>query len=96
MWKSLISNFYKKLFNKFNESKYQEHVTNYMYEHLIVGNFIILSITHYRKLPASQLAIDTESDFMLANQILNSFKADHTKYDFEDVFKRMIEIQRLH
>ena len=89
-------NFYKKLFNKFNESKYQEHVTNYMYEYPECGNFYHFIIQTPPQAPGAQLAIDTENDFMLANQILNSFKQDHTKYDFEDVFKRMIEIKRLH
>ena len=89
-------NFYKKLFNKFNESKYQEHVTNYMYERPECGNFYHFINHTLPQAAGAQLAIDTENDFMLANQILNSFKQDHTKYDFEDVFKRMIEIQRLH
>ena len=89
-------NFYKKLFNKFNESKYQEHVTNYMYEYPECGNFYHFINHTLPQAAGAQLAIDTENDFMLANQILNSFKQDHTKYDFEDVFKRMIEIQRLH
>ena len=88
--------FYKKLFDEFNQSKYQEHVTNYMYEHPDSGNFYHFINHTLPQAAGAQLAIDTENDFMLAGQILNSFKKDHTEYGFEDVFNRMIEIKRLH
>ena len=88
--------FYKKLFDKFNQSKYQEHVTNYMYEHPNCGNFYHFINHTSPKAAGAQLAIDTENDFMLAGQILNSFKKDHTEYGFADVFKRMIDIKGLH
>ena len=89
-------NFYKKLFNEFNHSKYQEHVTNYMYEYPDCGNFYHFINHTLPHAAGAQLAIDTENDFTFASKILNSFKKDHTKYGFEDVFKRMIEIKRLH
>ncbi len=88
--------FYKELFKKLTEQKYQEHVTNYMYDHPDCGYFYDYTNTAFPQAAGAQLAIDTEYDFNLACEIINSFDKDHTKYGFEEVFKRMTEFQRLH
>ena len=87
--------FYKKLYQKLTDPIYQEHVTNYIYENLDCGNFYHYTNKTYPAAAGAQLAIDTENDFNVAAKIINSFDDDHTKYGFEEVFKRMIEFQRL-
>ena len=88
-------NFYNKLYKKLTTSNYQEHVTNYIYENLDCGEFFHYINTIFPKAAGAQLAIDTQNDFNTAKSIINSFNEDHTKYGFDEVFKRMKEYQRL-
>ena len=87
--------FYKNLYLKLKSPNYQEHVTNYIYENLDCGNFYHYSNKTYPAAAGAQLAIDTEEDFIIAKNIINSFNDHHTKYGFDEVFKRMIRFQRL-
>ena len=87
--------FYNKLYQKLSDPIYQEHVTNYMYENLDCGNFYHYTNQIFPAAAGAQLAIDTQTDFNTAAYIINSFEQDHTKYGFDEVFKRIKEYQRL-
>ena len=87
--------FYQKLFSKFKNKYFQEHVTIYFYENSGCGNFFHFKNDRYLDAAGAQLAIDTEEDLINAKKVVASFETYHTNYGFEEVFKRLSRIQTL-
>lgn len=86
------TSFYRAVFSTLNTAYYQEHVTIYFYENEDSGHFYYHYNTSLPEASGVQLAIDTEEDYRLAEQILKGFEKDHTAYGFEDVYRAMAAV----
>ena len=67
--------FIKKIYAKTNDSKYREHVTNYIYTNPESFNHSFVDIpTRFLPYRHMRLTIDTKEDFDLVSRLYNSFR----------------------
>lgn len=77
--------FYENLYNQFTLPEHFEHVTLFLYENDKNRRYYYFYNYDYPKAKGVQLAIDTEEDFRLAENIINSFEEDHTQYGLKEI-----------
>jgi len=78
------TSFFHTLIEKFNEEKYREHVTLYLYEHEDAGRQYHFTNQICQKAQGHNFAIDTGEDFKSAKQLLLKISSNHTDYDICD------------
>jgi len=76
----LNTNFFASILPQFDDEKYYEHVTLYLYEHEELGKRHYFYNSICPGLKGINLAIDNENDFQLAEKIYN--KLSHLNGDF--------------
>ncbi len=80
--------YYANMFNQyFTNKNHFEHVTIYFYEYF--DELKSVKCFYNRSIPEAagiQLAIDTQYDFDLAENIITKFEKPHTEYSFEEIF----------
>lgn len=94
---SIRVSYYKSLLPTINlSSYYQEHVTILLYEMAdkeIFNNFYFVYNTTFPKAAGIQLALDTLTDFQLAEQAFKFLGVEHTKLNLETTLQLLKKIQ---
>lgn len=79
--------FYQAIFESLTESKYQEHVTLYLYDNPTIGKQFHLLNTKVPKMQGVKMAIDVQEDFDFAVQMMTVLKETDYNYSLKDLEK---------
>ena len=82
-----------KIKQKTSEKKYLEHVTSYLYNNPDKFKIYLINKKYNEEL---RLTIDTESDFLIAKEILNHFNKEiHYDYNHNDINNYVINNKKI-
>lgn len=82
----LKTSFYEKIYssNSFSKSD-KEHVTKWLYKNLTPDQYYEFKNKSYENLEGKRLALDTEEDFALINEIINNAEKSIINIDLKDL-----------
>lgn len=80
------TDYYREMYQRFETSDHFEHVTLFLYNQENQEDHFYFYNKVCPEASGIQLAIDSIDDFRLAEQIINSFKKNHTSYNLPEIY----------